>query len=65
MKASSARPLRGFADRDAAPRPREARVAKATGSKAPEADATQTALWTWLPPILLGGLLLNALVGWR
>ena len=40
------------------------RVAKAIGSKALEADATQTALCTWLSAILLGGLLLNALVGW-
>ena len=40
------------------------RVAKAIGSKALEADATQTALCTYLSAILLGGLLLNALVGW-
>lgn len=29
-----------------------------------DADATQTALCTYLSAILLGGLLLNALVGW-
>lgn len=40
------------------------RVAAAIGSKALDADATQTALCTWLSAILLGGLLLNALVGW-
>ncbi|HEX6085714.1 MAG TPA: cation transporter [Thermoanaerobaculia bacterium] len=40
------------------------RVARAIGSKALEADATQTAVCTWLSAILLGGLLLNALVGW-
>jgi divalent metal cation (Fe/Co/Zn/Cd) transporter len=40
------------------------RVAKAIGSKALEADATQTALCTYLSAILLGGLLLNALLGW-
>ncbi|HYC61044.1 MAG TPA: cation transporter [Thermoanaerobaculia bacterium] len=40
------------------------RVARAIGSKALDADATQTALCTWLSAILLGGLLLNALVGW-
>ena len=40
------------------------RVAKAIGSKALDADATQTALCTYLSAILLGGLLLNALVGW-
>lgn len=40
------------------------RVAKAIGSRALEADATQTALCTWLSAILLGGLLLNALAGW-
>jgi divalent metal cation (Fe/Co/Zn/Cd) transporter len=40
------------------------RVAKAIGSKALEADATQTALCTYLSAILLGGLLLNALAGW-
>lgn len=40
------------------------RVAAAIGSKALNADATQTALCTYLSAILLGGLLLNALVGW-
>jgi divalent metal cation (Fe/Co/Zn/Cd) transporter len=40
------------------------RVARAIGSKALEADATQTAICTWLSAILLGGLLLNALAGW-
>jgi divalent metal cation (Fe/Co/Zn/Cd) transporter len=40
------------------------RVAAAIGSKALDADATQTALCTWLSAILLGGLLLNALAGW-
>lgn len=40
------------------------RVAAAIGSKALDADATQTALCTYLSVILLGGLLLNALVGW-
>jgi|SRR6185436_20176461 len=40
------------------------RVAKAIGSRALDADATQTALCTYLSAILLGGLLLNALAGW-
>lgn len=40
------------------------RVAAAIGSKALAADATQTALCTYLSAILLGGLLLNAIVGW-
>jgi divalent metal cation (Fe/Co/Zn/Cd) transporter len=40
------------------------RVAAAIGSKALDADATQTALCTWLSAILLGGLLLNATAGW-
>lgn len=40
------------------------RVAAAIGSKALDADATQTALCTWLSAILLGGLLLNATLGW-
>ena len=39
-------------------------VARAIGSKALHADATQTALCTWLSAILLGGLLLNATLGW-
>lgn len=40
------------------------RVAAAIGSRALDADATQTALCIWLSAILLGGLLLNALMGW-
>lgn len=40
------------------------RVAAAIGSRALAADATQTALCTWLSAILLGGLLLNAMAGW-
>ena len=40
------------------------RVAKAIGSRALDADATQTALCTYLSAILLGGLLLNAFAGW-
>ena len=40
------------------------RVATAIGSKALDADATQTALCTYLSAILLGGLLLNAIAGW-
>lgn len=40
------------------------RVANAIGSRALAADATQTALCTYLSAILLGGLLLNALAGW-
>jgi divalent metal cation (Fe/Co/Zn/Cd) transporter len=40
------------------------RVAAAIGSKALDADATQTALCTWLSAILLGGLVLNATLGW-
>ena len=40
------------------------RVASAIGSRALDADATQTALCTYLSAILLGGLLLNALAGW-
>lgn len=40
------------------------RVAAAINSKALNADATQTALCTWLSAILLGGLLLNAVLGW-
>lgn len=40
------------------------RVAKAIGSRALDADATQTALCTYLSAILLGGLVLNATVGW-
>jgi divalent metal cation (Fe/Co/Zn/Cd) transporter len=40
------------------------RVASQIGSRALDADATQTALCTLLSAILLGGLLLNALAGW-
>lgn len=40
------------------------RVALAMGSGALVAEAKQTALCTWLSAILLGGLLLNALLGW-
>lgn len=40
------------------------RVARAIGSRALDADATQTALCTWLSAILLAGLLLNATAGW-
>jgi divalent metal cation (Fe/Co/Zn/Cd) transporter len=40
------------------------RVASQIGSRALDADATQTALCTLLSAILLGGLLLNAIAGW-
>lgn len=40
------------------------RVAREISSSALDADATQTALCTWLSGILLAGLLLNALWGW-
>jgi len=40
------------------------RVAAAIGSRALYADATQTALCTYLSAILLAGLLLNAIAGW-
>lgn len=40
------------------------RVARDIASKALEADATQTALCTYLSAILLGGLLLNTTLGW-
>lgn len=40
------------------------RVAAAIDSRALNADAMQTALCTWLSAILLGGLLLNAVLGW-
>lgn len=40
------------------------RVARSIGSAALNADATQTALCTWLSAILLAGLLLNAVAGW-
>lgn len=39
-------------------------VARQIGSRALEADAKQTELCTYLSAILLGGLLLNALLGW-
>lgn len=39
-------------------------VAREIGSRALEADATQTALCTYLSAILLAGLLLNATLGW-
>lgn len=40
------------------------RIAKAIGSRALDADATQTAICTYLSAILLAGLLLNAVAGW-
>lgn len=40
------------------------RVARAIRSAALEADAAQTQICTYLSAILLGGLLLNATVGW-
>jgi len=40
------------------------RVASAISSRALDADATQTALCTWLSAILLAGLGLNAAMGW-
>jgi len=40
------------------------RVARAISSQALAADSTQTDLCAYLSAILLGGLLLNALVGW-
>jgi divalent metal cation (Fe/Co/Zn/Cd) transporter len=40
------------------------RVAAELASGAMRADAKQTELCTYLSAILLGGLLLNALVGW-
>jgi divalent metal cation (Fe/Co/Zn/Cd) transporter len=40
------------------------RVARGLGSGAMHADARQTEFCTYLSAILLGGLLLNALVGW-
>jgi len=39
-------------------------VARAIGSSALAADAKQTELCTYLSAILLGGLMLNALLGW-
>ncbi|HWG33975.1 MAG TPA: cation transporter [Gemmatimonadaceae bacterium] len=40
------------------------RVASGLSSRALHADATQTDLCTYLSAILLGGLVLNALIGW-
>ena len=40
------------------------RVARQLGSGAMEADSRQTLVCAWLSAILLGGLLLNALLGW-
>lgn len=40
------------------------RVAKALGSRAMDADATQTDFCAYLSAILLGGLVLNAAFGW-
>jgi divalent metal cation (Fe/Co/Zn/Cd) transporter len=40
------------------------KVARGINSRALMADSTQTELCTYLSAILLGGLLLNALVGW-
>lgn len=40
------------------------RVAREIGSRAMSADARQTDLCTYLSAILLGGLILNALLGW-
>ncbi len=40
------------------------RVARALGSAAMNADATQTQICTYLSAILLGGLVLNAVFGW-
>lgn len=40
------------------------RVARSIGSAALHADATQTQICTYLSAILLGGLVLNAAVGW-
>ena len=40
------------------------RVARSINSGALMADSKQTELWTYLSAILLGGLLLNALLGW-
>jgi divalent metal cation (Fe/Co/Zn/Cd) transporter len=39
-------------------------VAGALQSRALRAEAAQTSLCAWLSAILLGGLLLNALLGW-
>ena len=40
------------------------RVAASLGSRSLHAEANQTLLCTYLSAILLGGLLLNALLGW-
>ncbi len=40
------------------------RVGERMGSRAIEADATETVLCVWLSAILLAGLCLNALLGW-
>lgn len=40
------------------------RVARSIGSRALNADATQTQICTYLSAILLGGLVLNAVFGW-
>lgn len=40
------------------------RVGRGLGSRAVEAEATQTDLCAWLSAIVLGGLALNALFGW-
>ena len=40
------------------------KVATGLGSRALHADANQTALCTYLSAILLGGLVLNASLGW-
>ena len=40
------------------------KVASGLTSRALHADANQTALCTWLSGILLGGLVLNAMLGW-
>lgn len=40
------------------------RVARAIGSRALESDAAQTRVCTYLSAILLGGLALNAMLGW-
>jgi divalent metal cation (Fe/Co/Zn/Cd) transporter len=43
---------------------RKRKVASELGSRALVADSRQTDLCAWLSAILLGGLLLNALLGW-
>jgi divalent metal cation (Fe/Co/Zn/Cd) transporter len=39
-------------------------VGRSMGSRAVQADATETTLCVWLSAIVLVGLLLNALFGW-